>query len=57
MISAEFTPMKTTALSSSDRGMPHFHFINDLFNMNSPITEMVYSVAEKSKSIHFTQYV
>ena len=36
--------MKTTALSSSDTVTPRFHFINDLFDMNAPITEMVYSI-------------
>ena len=40
VISAEFTPCKTTALSSSDSVTPHFDSIFDLFDTNAPIMEI-----------------
>ena len=37
---------KPTALSSSDSVTPHFHFINDLFDVNAPIMEIVYIILQ-----------
>ena len=50
-ISADFTPMQTTVLSSSDSVTPRFHLIYNLSKTNMPITKIMYR-----SSCHFVSH-
>ena len=47
--------MKTTALLLSDSCIPHFYFISDLFNMNAPVTEIVYKILSYTLQPYYVQ--